>query len=72
GEIDILEGVNDQGPNAATLHTNAGCTMPASRAQTGTPTGNNCDVAATGNAGCGVQFNGANTYGPGFNNIGGG
>ncbi|KAG5640368.1 hypothetical protein DXG03_008893, partial [Asterophora parasitica] len=23
GEIDILEGVNDQGPNAATLHTNA-------------------------------------------------
>lgn len=55
GEIDIVEGVNDQSPNAATLHTNAGwspsgsvfhppalrlklltgCTMPASRAQTG-------------------------------------
>ncbi|KAG6816368.1 hypothetical protein H0H87_006641 [Tephrocybe sp. NHM501043] len=24
GEIDILEGVNDQGPNAATLHTSPG------------------------------------------------
>ena len=24
GEIDILEGVNDQGPNQATLHTDAG------------------------------------------------
>jgi len=24
GEVDILEGVNDQGPNAATLHTLSG------------------------------------------------
>lgn len=24
GEIDIVEGVNDQTPNAATLHTTAG------------------------------------------------
>jgi len=24
GEIDILEGVNDQGPNQSTLHTNSG------------------------------------------------
>lgn len=24
GEIDIVEGVNDQGPNAATLHTSPG------------------------------------------------
>ncbi|KAF7318819.1 putative glycosidase C21B10.07 [Mycena chlorophos] len=28
GEIDILEGVNDNGPNQSTLHTSAGCTMP--------------------------------------------
>lgn len=29
GEVDILEGVNDQGPNAATLHTGPGkrCNM---------------------------------------------
>ncbi|KAJ7275634.1 laminarinase [Mycena rebaudengoi] len=72
GEIDILEGVNDVGPNQATLHTNAGCTMPASRAQTGTSVLNNCDVAATNNAGCGVQVNDARSYGPSFNSQGGG
>lgn len=31
GEIDILEGANDRGPNAATLHTGPGCSMPDSR-----------------------------------------
>ncbi|KAJ6615140.1 laminarinase [Mycena sp. CBHHK59/15] len=72
GEIDILEGVNDQGPNQATLHTNAGCTMPASRTQTGTSTGNNCDVAATNNAGCGVKLSDSKSYGPTFNSNGGG
>ncbi len=34
--------------------------------------GNNCDVAATGNSGCGVQATSANSYGPGFNSAGGG
>ncbi|RDB27908.1 putative glycosidase C21B10.07 [Hypsizygus marmoreus] len=72
GEIDILEGVNDKGPNAATLHTNAGCTMPSSRSQTGTSTGNNCDSAATNNAGCGVKFTDSRSYGPTFNSNGGG
>jgi beta-glucanase (GH16 family) len=28
GELDIVEGVNNISPNAATLHTSAGCTMP--------------------------------------------
>ena len=29
GEVDILEGVNDQGPNRATLHTSPGiCPHP--------------------------------------------
>lgn len=72
GEIDILEGVNDVGPNQATLHTNSGCTMPASRSQTGTATGNNCDVAATNNAGCGVKINDGRSYGPSFNSNRGG
>lgn len=35
GEVDILEGVNDESPNAATLHTSSGCSMPDSRAMTG-------------------------------------
>ncbi|KAJ3485120.1 hypothetical protein NLI96_g5177 [Meripilus lineatus] len=72
GEIDILEGVNDVGPNQATLHTNSGCTMPSSRSQTGSSTGNNCDVATTNNAGCGVKVPSSNSYGPAFNNAGGG
>ncbi|TFK32346.1 laminarinase [Crucibulum laeve] len=72
GEIDILEGVNDQGPNQVTLHTDSGCTMPASRSQTGTAVQNNCDVAATNNAGCGVQITDTRSYGTIFNNKGGG
>ncbi|RDX40067.1 laminarinase [Lentinus brumalis] len=72
GEIDILEGVNDVSPNQATLHTNSGCSMPASRSQTGSSTGNNCDVAATNNAGCGVKAPSSNSYGSAFNSAGGG
>ncbi|KAI0059352.1 2 beta-glucanase [Artomyces pyxidatus] len=82
GEVDILEGVNDEAPNTSTLHTSAGnthaslvlpgCTMPASRTETGTPTNNDCNAADDNNAGCGVQTSGGNNYGPGFNNNGGG
>ncbi|KAI0260952.1 2 beta-glucan [Gloeopeniophorella convolvens] len=72
GEVDIVEGVNDQVPNASTLHTSSGCTMPASRSETGNPTGGDCNAADNGNAGCGVQTDGANNYGPAFNNNGGG
>ncbi|KAF7345767.1 Glycoside hydrolase family 16 protein [Mycena venus] len=35
GEVDILEGVNDQGTDQVTLHTVTGCTMPTVRNQTG-------------------------------------
>jgi hypothetical protein len=35
GEVDIVEGVNDVGPNSATLHTSPGCTMPGNRAMLG-------------------------------------
>ncbi|KAF8814678.1 endo-1,3(4)-beta-glucanase [Phlegmacium glaucopus] len=72
GEIDILEGVNDQGVDQVTLHTSPGCSMPASRAQTGISTGNNCDTAATNNAGCGVQVDDGRSFGPSFNQQGGG
>ncbi|KAF6746910.1 glycoside hydrolase family 16 protein [Ephemerocybe angulata] len=72
GEIDIVEGVNDQAPNAATLHTAAGCSMPASRTQTGTNGQLDCNYAVNGNTGCGVRFTEPNSYGPGFNNNGGG
>ena len=67
-----IEGVNDQSPNAMTLHTSANCNMPASRSMTGHATGNNCDVNTSNNAGCGVQAPTSQSYGPSFNAIGGG
>ncbi|EUC65412.1 family 16 endo-1,3(4)-beta-glucanase from glycoside hydrolase, putative [Rhizoctonia solani AG-3 Rhs1AP] len=72
GEIDIIEGVNDQAPNAATLHTTAGCTQPFTRDQTGTTTTTDCNWQVNGNAGCGVKNPLANSYGPSFNANGGG
>ncbi|KZT27803.1 glycoside hydrolase family 16 protein [Neolentinus lepideus HHB14362 ss-1] len=72
GETDILEGVNDQGPDQITLHTSSGCTMPSSRSMTGTSLGTDCSTADTNNAGCGVQSTDGSSYGPTFNNDGGG
>jgi len=72
GELDILEGVNDQGPNQATLHTSPGCTMPASRAEKGNPALNDCNTNVNSNAGCGVKFVDTRSYGPTFNANGGG
>ncbi|KAG8697450.1 hypothetical protein FRC09_007865 [Ceratobasidium sp. 395] len=72
GEIDIIEGVNDQSPNAATLHTTAGCTQPATRDQTGITTNTDCNWLVNGNSGCGVQAPTADSYGPSFNTNGGG
>ncbi|KAF8982531.1 concanavalin A-like lectin/glucanase domain-containing protein, partial [Cyathus striatus] len=72
GEVDIVEGVNDQPPNSITLHTSTGCTMPVKREQTGTATQLDCDVLVNYNAGCGVQTQTTESYGPSFNEIGGG
>lgn len=72
GEIDILEGINDQGADSMTLHTSPGCSMPPTRNQKGIAGSNNCDTAATQNAGCGVVANDLTSYGPTFNRHGGG
>jgi hypothetical protein len=83
GEIDIIEGANDVGPNAATLHTSSGCAMPAQRPMSGLAKSVDCDAAINGNAGCGVALaasggpnakfaTGDNSYGPSFNAGGGG
>ncbi|KAH8110143.1 laminarinase [Phellopilus nigrolimitatus] len=72
GEVDILEGANDHGPNDMTLHTSANCTMPKNRAMTGTSTSNDCYWQDNSNTGCVVQANKANSYGPAFNTAGGG
>ncbi|KAF8703051.1 hypothetical protein AX14_014249 [Amanita brunnescens Koide BX004] len=72
GEIDIVEGVNDQSPNTATLHTGEGCAMPGSDDQLGSTVNTDCNVQINGNAGCGVRFPTAQSYGTSFNSIGGG
>ncbi|KAL1742801.1 glycoside hydrolase family 16 protein [Schizophyllum fasciatum] len=72
GEIDVLEGVNDVVPDAATLHTTAGCTMPNNRGMFGTPTQSDCNHDVNGNAGCGVRMTSPNSFGPNFNANGGG
>ncbi|KAG8866034.1 hypothetical protein FRB97_004272 [Tulasnella sp. 331] len=73
GEIDIIEGVNDESPNTSTLHTVAGCTMSNSSViQTGTLETTDCNWQDNGNAGCGTRPNKANSYGPGLNSVGGG
>ncbi|KAJ7197730.1 glycoside hydrolase family 16 protein [Mycena pura] len=72
GEVDIIEGVNDQGTNTVTLHTAPGCSMPSTRTQTGTSLQLDCDTSVNGNAGCGVRLTQAQSYGPTFNADGGG
>ncbi|KAF9518120.1 glycoside hydrolase family 16 protein [Hydnum rufescens UP504] len=72
GEIDIVEGINDQGANLATLHTSPGCTQPPRRPQTGSPVSSDCNSAVNSNQGCAVKSTQPNSYGPGFNANGGG
>ncbi|KAF7293359.1 Glycoside hydrolase family 16 protein [Mycena kentingensis (nom. inval.)] len=74
GEVDILEGVNDQGPNQSALHTGPNCTMPAERDEfeTGTPIQIDCDATHNFNQGCVVQTPSDASYGPAFNEVGGG
>ncbi|KAG0703323.1 glycoside hydrolase family 16 protein [Suillus ampliporus] len=73
GEVDILEGANNVVPNQSTLHTGHNCSMPNSTTQSGTTMTTNCDATVDYNVGCGVQLTeDDNSFGPGFNNIGGG
>ncbi|KAH6884743.1 glycoside hydrolase family 16 protein [Coprinopsis sp. MPI-PUGE-AT-0042] len=67
GELDILEGANNQAPNLVSVHTSANCTMPQVRNHTGTPVSLNCY-----NGGCNVRLPTQNSYGAPFNAIGGG
>ncbi|VDC06068.1 unnamed protein product [Peniophora sp. CBMAI 1063] len=62
GEIDILEGVNDQ---------TAPCTMPSGRDETGFENNNVCDHT-TSDSGCSVGLTETDNYGVGFNENGGG
>ncbi|KNG44113.1 glycoside hydrolase family 16 protein [Stemphylium lycopersici] len=76
GEIDIIEGVNDQTNNGMTLHTGPGCQIGSDTTQfAGSVTTGNCDVAAEDqkeNAGCSIEHPSTKSYGAGLNEIGGG
>ncbi|KAF9470525.1 hypothetical protein BDN70DRAFT_888989 [Pholiota conissans] len=77
GEIDIVEGVHDYTNNQATVHTNVGCTLASSNADTlsisGTVIGGtDCAALTTGNQGCGIRASTSNSFGAGFNSNGGG
>ena len=73
GEIDIIEGVNDNAQNQMTLHTAPGCTVSVgSGGQTGTSIGDpNCGDGG-GNNGCPVVDYVGTSYGTGFDAAGGG
>ncbi|CAL5872913.1 uncharacterized protein PFLUO_LOCUS7182 [Penicillium psychrofluorescens] len=74
GEIDIIEGVNDQSTDSMTLHTTDNCTINDS-GFTGTLSTSDCYIDAAGqsnNAGCGISNSDTQSYGTGFNDIGGG
>ena len=71
GEIDVIEGVNNQTSVQTTLHTTPGCSMDKdSSPMTGTWITRNCNVDASGqpnNAGCSVSGS-YGSYGVPFNN----
>jgi hypothetical protein len=72
GEIDVIEGVNDQSTDSITLHTAAGCTVSNANSLAGTVTlETNCNDN-NANTGCGVSTSSTAGYGTGFNAIGGG
>ncbi len=79
GEIDILEGVNTFTQNQVSLHTGVGCNMPnggmsmIGQLTTGSYNSYDCSSYDTSNQGCGVRDESSdNSYGTGFNNVGGG
>lgn len=75
GEVDIVEGVNEQTSNRMTLHTGSGVVISEAETFTGQVVTPNCDVNAPGqerNAGCTILDGDNTTYGDGFNENGGG
>lgn len=75
GEIDIVEGVNEQTSNKMTLHTGSGVAISKNQSFSGELVTPNCDINAPGqdkNAGCLILDSDNATYGKGFNQNGGG
>ena len=72
GEIDIIEGVNQQTTDSITLHTSAGCNFESTGSlSTSTLSTTNCN-AGSGDDGCSFSTAATNGFGTGFNGQGGG
>lgn len=75
GAIDIIEGVNNNIFNIASLHTTSGCAIQISDVDTkssGHIVSTNCDAAVDSDQGCGQELKSPSSYGHGFNQNGGG
>ncbi|THH27512.1 hypothetical protein EUX98_g6672 [Antrodiella citrinella] len=73
GELDILEGVNDQTTNQITAHTGSVCNLVTNAVQTtGRIVGETCQSSNGANAGCNYALDNNATYGHGFNMNAGG
>ncbi|KAF5390261.1 hypothetical protein D9757_002919 [Collybiopsis confluens] len=78
GEIDILEGVHDNQHNQVTWHTGPNCSLTPQADFSGTivqsngVNNTNCDGNANSNAGCGITEWSRASYGPFFDQQGGG
>ncbi|PWO01383.1 hypothetical protein FA09DRAFT_335994 [Tilletiopsis washingtonensis] len=71
GEIDIIEGANDQGPlNLASLHTTAGCSIAAGNTSRSSGFADKTDCISQ--PGCSERFSLTNSFGKDFNQNGGG
>jgi len=79
GEIDIVEGVNNDSRNQMTLHTRDGCLLDAGAAPsrgrkqafTGKVLSTTCNAFANSNSGCGVASTREKSFGAGIESQGG-
>ncbi|CAK4031841.1 glycoside hydrolase family 16 [Lecanosticta acicola] len=72
GEIDIIEGVNEQTQNDMTLHTGPGCAVSNTGLFSGVLKTLTCDSSAGNNQGCQIADGNPGGYGAAFNAHGGG
>lgn len=74
GEIDVVEGVNQQSTNQYTLHTSEGCKASKGSVDVSGKPGQTTQCATIGgdNTGCAYIDTDARSYGQGFNDAGGG
>ena len=70
GEIDIIEGVNDQQSNDITLHTGPGCSINDNSELLGSLVSTSCASNTEYNEGCKISTRNAVTYGTTFNSRG--